>query len=272
VQAERIQTGSTEPIIAMVLDQLGAPLTGKTDIVLSMRRQSDGKYLDWSDMRFKNGGPIVQLYQVMTEVNPTRSPGEYQLSLDTSAIVNAIDDDIYETRAEQLGGTDAGNLPQIGELKVDAWLQKISEGEQIVRDFGLDHLVSVNPGIVPPAANTYIRQILDKEDRLLIGGDVCVVKQSYAYDAVADKVTGQVWVEKNNQVATDALAVTVTWYNEDGTALFAMTDSAPDAQGVFKVSKQTPGLVRNRSYYMVALVNMATLGLITSAKGTFTIG
>lgn len=272
MQAERIQTGSAEPVIAMALDIFGAPLVGKTDIVLSVRRQSDGKYLDWSDMRFKNGGGLVQLYQAMAEVHATRSPGEYQLLFDTSAIVNPVDDDTYETRAEQVGGSDAMNMPQLGELKVDAWLQKISEGEQIIRDFGLDHLVAVNPGIVPPAANTYIRQILDKEDRLLVGGDVCIVKQSYAYDPIAEKVTGQVWVEKNNQVVIDPLAVTVTWYNEDGTVLFAMTDSAPDAQGVFKVSKLNPGLVRNRSYYMVALVNMPALGPITSAKGTFTIG
>jgi hypothetical protein len=79
-------------------------------------------------------------------------------------------------------------------------------------------------------------------------------------------------VEKGNQVLTGPLAVTVTWYNEDGTALFAMTDSAPDAQGIFKVSRTAPGLVRNRSYYTVALVNLPTLGLITSAKGAFTIG
>jgi len=257
MQAERIQTDSTEPIIVVVLDIFGHPLVGKTDICLSVRRQSDGKYLDWSDMHFKNGGPIGQLHQPMNQVNATRSAGEYQLDFDTSAIVNAIDDDIYETRAEQ-----------VGELKVDGWLQKISEAEQVVRDFGLDHLVAVNPGIVPPAANTYIRQILDKEDSLLA---LATVKQSYAFDPIAELLTGQVWIERGNTVVANPISVSVTWYNSDGTALFTMTDSAPDAQGIFKVSRSTPGLVRNRSYYAVALLNLPT-GIVTSAKGAFTIG
>jgi hypothetical protein len=262
-----------EPIVVLVIDQLNQPLTGKTNIMLSVRRQSDAKYLDWDDMHFKNGmGGPTQLYQPLAEVHATRSAGEYQYPFDTSDIINPIADDIYEVRVEQVGDNDAVNLPQIGELKVDGWLEKPEQVRDELRNFGLDHLVSVNPGIVPPAAGTYIRQILDKEDRLLVGGDVCVVKQSYAYDPILERITGQVWLEKNNGVVVTAVSVSVSWFNADGDLKFTMTDSAPDAQGFFKVEQAAPGLVRNRSYYAVATVAMPGLGNVISGKGALTIG
>lgn len=271
--SERIQTGAIEPIVVLVMSWLNQPLAGKANIMLSVRRQSDGKYLDWDDMHFKNGvGGPTQLYQPLAEVHATRSAGEYQYPFDTSEIVNPIADDTYEARVEEVGSDDASNLPQIGELKVDGWLEKPEQVRDELRNFGLDHLVSVNPGIVPPAAGTYIRQILDKEDRLLVGGDVCVVKQSFAYDPILELITGQVWVEKNNAVVLTAVSVSVSWFNADGDLKFTMTSAGPDAQGFFKVEQAAPALTRNRSYYSIATVALPGLGNVISGKGALTIG
>lgn len=279
MQSEHIQTGQVEPVVVLITDIFGQPLLGKTSIKLSVRRQSDGRYLDWSDMRFKNGmGGPAQLYQALTEVHPTRSAGEYQLMFDTTAVVNPNANDIYEMRVDQVGETDAQNVPQMGELKIGQWVDAIYERAtpddvmSEMRTIGLDHLVSVNPGIVPPAANTYIRQILDKEDRLLVGGDVCVLKQSFAYDPIAETLTGQVWLEKNNAVVATAVSASVSWFDANGALLFTMTAVNADPQGFFKITKSSPGLTHNRSYYSMATVALPGLGNVISGKGALTIG
>lgn len=130
----RIQTGQTEPIVALIIDVNGDELTGKTDIKIRIRRVSDGFYFDWSDDTFKAGGSVSQLLEVLSEVSATLSPGEYHLDtashvdgFDTSQIVNAADDDVYFVTAIQDGGTDAANVPMIGEIKVGSFVDDIVE-------------------------------------------------------------------------------------------------------------------------------------------------
>lgn len=285
----RIQTDQTEPITVLIVDANGDALPGKSDIKIKIRRLSDGLYFDWDDNEFKTPGAITQLLETLDPVSDSYSPGEYHLSttdhpdgFDTSKIVNAADDDVYYITAIQDGGTDAANVPQIGEIKEGDFLdfidQKISDNatpdevKWALREYGLDHLVSVNPGVVPPATGTYIRQILDKLDEIDTGGNQYWVQQSYSFDPTADELTGQVWVESNNLIEASAASVSVTWYDDDGTAAFTMTDSSPDAQGVFKVEQASPGLVKHRSYYAVATVTITGFGSVVGAKGAFTLG
>jgi hypothetical protein len=114
-----IQHGKKEPIVVVVVDIDNKPLVGKTDLVIRLRRQSDGKYYDWSDDTFKNGADVILLLQPLTEVSPIYSKGEYQLStvnhvrgFDTSRITNPINDDIYFVFSFQTPGEDAANMPQ----------------------------------------------------------------------------------------------------------------------------------------------------------------
>lgn len=120
-----IRLGQVEPIIAFVVDQSGDPLTGRTDILIRIRRQSDSYYLDWSDDTFKPSGSVVTISQSLKEVDDVNSPGEYQLDTlthvlgwDTSKVTNIADNEVYVVTANQSPGTDAANMPQVGEIKI----------------------------------------------------------------------------------------------------------------------------------------------------------
>jgi len=128
-----IQTGDKEPVVVLIVDGTGTPLTGKTNIKIRVRRLSDGFYFDWSDNTFKTGGSVVTLLQALVEVSATLSPGEYQLNkvghvngFNTLTIINPIANDTYVVTAIQDSGTDAGNVPQIGEVKVGGFADSIS--------------------------------------------------------------------------------------------------------------------------------------------------
>ena len=285
----RIKTGETEPIVVMAVDKAAIPLTGLADLKVRVRRVSNGHYLDWADNSFK--AAPASLYMTLVEANSARSPGEYELNtfphehgLNTGAFTNAYPTDSYvATVIQDALIQTAANVPQIGEIATGGWLNYIDEPisesasyedvRTALRDYGLDHLVSVNPGIVPPAANTYIRQLLDKVDAIEIDIEsTYVIKQNWAYNPVADELVGQVWVEVSNMVSMSPGDVTVTWYNEAGSVMFILTSATPDAQGIFRVVKASPGVVRNKAYYSIASFDIAGVGTITGAKGSFTIG
>jgi len=120
-----IQTGATENISVLVLDGDGVPIPGKTDIKIKMRRISDSKYLDWADMRFKDGPSVSMLLHVLTEINSTYSPGEYQICVDTSLFTNPNANDTYTVVVVQDGGTDAANLPLSDNFVVGSWVDHV---------------------------------------------------------------------------------------------------------------------------------------------------
>lgn len=122
-----IETGAVEPIVALVLDQLGQPLVGRTNIKARIWRFSDGEYLDWSDMTFRPAGAVATMLKQLLEVSPSASPGEYRYNLDTGSIANPTADDIYEVTVVQDGVNGAANLPQVGEIRVGQWADKISK-------------------------------------------------------------------------------------------------------------------------------------------------
>jgi hypothetical protein len=281
----RIQTGATEPIEVLVVDAFGDPLTGLTNIKVKIRRLSDGYFFDWSDNNFKSNP--TTLLQALTEIHAANFPGEYRLDtvdhvkgFDTSEIVNKAADDTYRVTVLQDPKVAAVPHLWIGEIKEGDWVdffdQAISDNAtpaevkaELVA-MGLDHLVSVNPGIVPPAAGTYIRQILDK----LTAAQTHFLEMSFSYDPIADSFTGNAWLESGNMVVVASGAIVLDIYDQDRTLMFSMSDAAPDAGGVFKVTKAAPtGLVKNRSYYAEATVTLpAAAGTVKGIKGMFTVG
>lgn len=120
----RIQTDAVERIEFIALDSSMDPVTGKTDLLLQIRRISDGWYLDFNDMTFKGSGWTTR-QTPLTETNATNDPGAYHYDLDTSAITNATTDAVYECRVDQSPGTDVVNLPATGEIKVGEYVNDI---------------------------------------------------------------------------------------------------------------------------------------------------
>lgn len=284
----RIQTGATEPIEIMAVDAAGVRLTGLGDLKVQVRRISNGYFFDWTDNTFKAEGSVVRLLQALEEVSATGAPGEYRLNaaphvkgFNTAAIVNPIAGDVYRVTVVQDGGAEVDNVPQIGEIKVGDWvdyvdapisgLLTVDDMRSVIREFGLDHLVSVNPGIVPPAAGTYIRQILDAL-AVIDGAAVYWVQQAWGYNPQTNVLTGQVWLEHHNLVYVAPTSVVVTWYESDGSAVFTETSVVPTAQGVFEIVKPGPGLERNRAYHAIATFDVPGYGAVSGCKGTLTIG
>jgi hypothetical protein len=121
ISTSRIQTNELEPIKYAARDILGAPLTGKTDLLVKIYRRSDGQYLDWTGMTFKAAG-WTTLQQTMTEVDAVNLQGIYRTDFDTSLIFNPNTDDIYVFSIDQSPGTDVIGMPVEGEIKVGNWL------------------------------------------------------------------------------------------------------------------------------------------------------
>lgn len=282
-----ITHGDTEPIGVYIIDNSRNLLTSLTNIKMRVRRLSDDYHLDWSDSTFK--AAPNQLLMPLTEVDASLSPGEYHLDtaphvdgFNTGAIANALSADSYFLTVIQDGAPqNAGNIPFHGEIQTGGWVENIDEPisdqatpdevRALIREYGLDHLVSVNPGVVPAASGTYIRQIIDKLNALGASSFYSVY-QNWAYSPSADVLTGQVWVETNNLILDTPTNASVTWYNVDGIALFTITDNAADAQGFFKVQRANPGLTANSAYYAIATVTVPSVGDLKGGKGTFTIG
>jgi hypothetical protein len=122
-----IPTDATEPIEVLILDGSLVPITGKSDILISIRRTSDDYYYDFDDDTFKNSGWTTRR-EAMTEVDSVNDPGVYGYDFDTSAITNKTTDDTYMIRVDQSPGTDAKNLPQGGEIKEGQWVDDTVDG------------------------------------------------------------------------------------------------------------------------------------------------
>lgn len=150
MQSVRIQTGDEERIEALILDGALDPLTGKSDILLSIRRVSDGFWLDFNDDTFKSTGWTTRQL-AMTETDATNDPGAYHYDFDTSAITNAAADDTYQVRVDQSPGTDAANVPLTGEIKVGHFVddidQAISVTESNIRGADSDDLKDLSDQI-----------------------------------------------------------------------------------------------------------------------------
>jgi hypothetical protein len=113
----RIQNGDPERIEALMLDGSGNPLTGLSNVLLAVRRTSDGYWLDFNDNTFKNTGWTTRQL-AMTEVDAANDAGKYKYDFDTTG----FSDDTYEIRVDCTG---ADNVPQVGELKVGGYVDNL---------------------------------------------------------------------------------------------------------------------------------------------------
>lgn len=114
----------------MVVDAAGQPLTGLSNIKIKIRRASDNYYLDWTDNTFK--ASPTQLLQQLAEVSALLSPGEYFLNtvthsggFDTSTLIITTEIESFTITAVQDGVGLAANMPQMGEIKMGGYVDKV---------------------------------------------------------------------------------------------------------------------------------------------------
>ena len=92
-----------------------------------------------------------------------------------------------------------------------------------------------------------------------------------AYDDLTDILIVEVTLSRNGApvLAPELLTTTVTVYDSDDNAIFSVSDLAPDGQGVFRLTKSTPGLIADRLYYTEVEVSTSA-GTVTAQKGFHT--
>ncbi len=106
----KIPNGGSEPLYsAGLLDAAGTLLTGLVNVLLRIRRDSDGFYYDFADDTFKASPGTIEI--AMTEVDATELPGVYRYEFDLGIVTNETLNDVYHFR---INAASAVNQPQEG--------------------------------------------------------------------------------------------------------------------------------------------------------------
>src|SRR3990167_5048518 len=119
--ADRNKYNEDERIMATMIDGNGALLTGSTSVILTIQREIDDYYFDFSDGSFKNSG-WTSSGQPMTELDATGMAGTYYYDWDTANIGTQGSQRNYLFRAYH---ATASNSPQEGELKLGGWIDSV---------------------------------------------------------------------------------------------------------------------------------------------------
>lgn len=111
-----ILTGTTEPIQALITADL-LPEPGLTDVLLTLRRGTDGFFLDFDDGIFKTIG-WTEREHVMAEVDATLAEGLYQWLWDTTGHAEG-------QYTAMIACVSAHNVPQVCDLHVGGYVDHI---------------------------------------------------------------------------------------------------------------------------------------------------
>jgi len=104
------------------------------------------------------------------------------------------------------------------------------------------------------------------EDHHLIG---CVANAVYANSS--NTLTVNAWLSDHGRPVTDPIDCTFTLYNDAGAPVFSeLFSDSPDANGVFRLTKTSPGLSHDKSYYGKVEIYTGT-GLYSSLIGLVTV-
>ena len=210
METTRIQQNQTERIRATALNSSGAFITGLTDVLLEIRRKSDGFYFDFDDTTFKNSGWTTRQQQ-MTELDATNSAGVYYYDFNTTG----LSDDEYFMRSTSVTAT---NLPAEGELKVGDYVDNIDASILAVK---------AKTDLLPadPASETNVDAVEAKVD--IIDTNVDTIQVDVG---ILKKIETGRWKITGNQLLI---------YDDDASTVlytFDLKDSAgsPASQNVFE--------------------------------------
>ncbi len=79
-----------------------------------------------------------------------------------------------------------------------------------------------------------------------------------SYDQTSDELRFDVWVLRRGAQVLGVTSCEVRVYDADNALLFTVTDAAPDAQGVFRMTKLAPPITENRNYSCAVKVTLPT--------------
>ena len=215
MESVTINTNDTEKVNVDIKDGSLNPLTGKTDILLSIKRESDGYWYDFDDDTFKNSGWTTQ-QEAMSETDVTRFPGRYHYDFDTSAITNPSSEDIYSMRVVQSPGTDAKNVPQEGELRVRDNEHVYSDGVYLDTTgagvAGTDFPIGTR--IMPSSnlADTITIATAKNTKKLNLNGDLTLSQSvaGYVIEGIGDKNTYTITLNGQNTTGTLFISCAIT--------------------------------------------------------------
>lgn len=120
----RNQYNEDERLLAVIHDSAGDLITGSGSLDLTIYREYDGYYYDFSDSTFKASG-WTSSSTAMTELDATGNAGVYYYDWDASAVGTIGSQRDYIFRAELSTSIDS---PLIGRLKLGGWIDQVNLG------------------------------------------------------------------------------------------------------------------------------------------------
>jgi len=209
-----VRKSDSEPIQLDVKDITGQPLLGATGVLVRIRRDSDGFWLDWDDNVYK-AGPWIERDKLAFPVDPTLAPGIYVIGggYPTASISNAVDDDHYLAFTVNSGAADTALavLPPPMEFRVGFWADAI----------GLDCVLSATIGSLNPDTIKFIAW-LERQNKTVTSGLISATIEFRDADGAIE-------------IASTAM-------------------TGPDAQGVFKLDVPSIALTINSNFYAIVTV------------------
>jgi len=79
-------------------------------------------------------------------------------------------------------------------------------------------------------------------------------------------LTALAWHEANGQIGLTSVSCSVDFFSNDGVLLFTVSDSTPDAQGIFKLTNLVSGLGYRQIGYAVTSITIAGPKVIKSVR------
>ncbi len=116
------------------------------------------------------------------------------------------------------------------------------------KDYLTKHLSAIPASPTADSPNERLKAIDDKlPDGTISDFDEYRGCANVGYDG--STLTVNAWLEHRGEVVTNPSSCIVTIYDDAGTQQFELSDDSADAQGVFKMTRSSPGLAAGKSYY-----------------------
>jgi hypothetical protein len=87
-----------------------------------------------------------------------------------------------------------------------------------------------------------------------------------SYDGDTDTLLVDVYLLRNGQTAFDVVSCVADFYDSDDNLVFSLTDSAPDGEAIFRMTKPAPALVED-ALYNVQMSIVTPARTVVGSKG-----
>lgn len=209
---ERYQNSATIPITVTVLNSARAKVTGLTDVLLTIRRESDDQYFDFDDSSFKGSGWVDRDLQ-MGGKDATNSPGVYFYDWDTTG----LSDDEYHL---EISSATAANSP---------WADWVYVGDYVDN---IDAPISGANTVIPDAAGTAPTAVENRQEMDSNSVDFSTIITALGTAGAGLTDLGGMSTTMKGQILTEVVKLLVTQLTES----YAANGVAPTlAQAQFAI-------------------------------------